>query len=427
MSPLLIQIPGVNPVRAFQHPQTQEWGISVSDISTIMSPVSAGLGVRPERAKQFKMFRTSSRGLCVPIEQINPFLDSRRYYKKEATWKLFREILHATAVQQIKTYLASPQETALTLAPSPVKVKPLPPAEVFKSLLDSTEQFPVDFDDAWQWAGYSRKDNGLKVLTDNFLSGSEFSLEFRKTGSPEGGRPFQQIKLTIDCFKAFCLMANTEQGKKVRRYFIDIEAQYHKERPRQETGIVITNDPDADLKQVMAVTASLIATRQEVRQLEAQAKALQQKQHEQTLQLREQADLIHGIFEDVNEQGVKLINVEGKTRNLEIITAEFKKRQEEAEAEMNGFPPATFPVNERTVRSNLVELVRAFATINSLPHNDCWAKLYREFRYRYNTDLIARGKHVGKRPLDIAEEITGAIDALYALACELFKLTKKLK
>lgn len=68
-----------------------------------------------------------------------------------------------------------------------------------------TEQFPVDFDDAWQWVGYSTKGHAVNALQANFEEEMEFLRTIVKTSSPEGGRPFQQIKLTIDCFKAFCL------------------------------------------------------------------------------------------------------------------------------------------------------------------------------------------------------------------------------
>ena len=37
------------------------------------------------------------------------------------------------------------------------------------ALVSAPEQFPVDFDYAWQWLGYSRKDHGLAALKANFL------------------------------------------------------------------------------------------------------------------------------------------------------------------------------------------------------------------------------------------------------------------
>jgi phage anti-repressor protein len=95
--------------------------------------------------------------------------------------------------------------------------------EVVFSLIQSGEEFPVDFDDAWQWIQYSRKADAKEVLEANFDKGSDFYGEFRKNGSR--GRPVEKIYLTIDCFKSFCMMAGTVKGKQVRRYFLDCESE----------------------------------------------------------------------------------------------------------------------------------------------------------------------------------------------------------
>jgi phage anti-repressor protein len=94
-------------------------------------------------------------------------------------------------------------------------------------IAQSAEAFPVDFDLAWQWVGYSRKDVALETLKKNFAADLEFSGLNRKTpkGS-KGGRPEEKYYLTTDCFKAFCMMAGTEKGKEVRRYYLDIEKRF---------------------------------------------------------------------------------------------------------------------------------------------------------------------------------------------------------
>lgn len=93
------------------------------------------------------------------------------------------------------------------------------------ALLESADPFPVDFDAAWQWLGYQRKDYAKETLVRNFERGLDYTSEFsglnRKT--PDGGRPSEFIYLTIDCFKAFGMMAGTEKGKQVRRYFLECE------------------------------------------------------------------------------------------------------------------------------------------------------------------------------------------------------------
>ena len=97
------------------------------------------------------------------------------------------------------------------------------------ALLESDQEFPVDFDDAWQWIGYSRKDHGKSALgwdsktktwKGPFVEGLDFS---RSSGKSSGGRCPELIMLTVDCFKSLGMMAGTEKGKEVRRYFLECE------------------------------------------------------------------------------------------------------------------------------------------------------------------------------------------------------------
>lgn len=85
----------------------------------------------------------------------------------------------------------------------------------------TSDPFPVDFDRAWQWLGYSRKDHAkTALLSSGFVEGFDFS---RISGESTGGRPSEDIRLTIDCFKQWGMMAGTEQGKQIRRYFLECE------------------------------------------------------------------------------------------------------------------------------------------------------------------------------------------------------------
>lgn len=87
--------------------------------------------------------------------------------------------------------------------------------------LQTNDPFPVDFDDAWKWIGYSAKHKAKAKLLNNFDDEMDFSTIRLK--SPSRGRPSEKISLTIDCFKSFAMMAGTERGRQVRRYFIDCE------------------------------------------------------------------------------------------------------------------------------------------------------------------------------------------------------------
>jgi phage anti-repressor protein/phage antirepressor YoqD-like protein len=103
--------------------------------------------------------------------------------------------------------------------------------ERFEEIVQTTEEFPVDFDQAWQWIGYSTKGNAKKILEENFIKGVDFNLikknKVQIEGNREIDRPYEAIFLTVDCFKSFCMMARTEKGKEVRKYYIQIEKSWN--------------------------------------------------------------------------------------------------------------------------------------------------------------------------------------------------------
>lgn len=84
-------------------------------------------------------------------------------------------------------------------------------------------KFPVDFDIAWHIAGYTRKDVAKRKLS-KLTEGSDFSTERWKT--PQGGRSREIINLTCDALKHFCLLAETEEGRQIRQYFVECEKKW---------------------------------------------------------------------------------------------------------------------------------------------------------------------------------------------------------
>lgn len=101
-------------------------------------------------------------------------------------------------------------------------------------LINSPNPFPVDFDDGWRWIGYTRKHDAKRKLQKNFNENVDFRVlrdlpqnstqqEIEANSENLGGRPTEIIKLTVDCYKAFCMMAGTEKGRQVREYFLECE------------------------------------------------------------------------------------------------------------------------------------------------------------------------------------------------------------
>jgi phage anti-repressor protein len=91
------------------------------------------------------------------------------------------------------------------------------------SLYESDQEFPIDFDQAWPWIGYSRKNNAKQALQAcNFVEGID-TLTYQQLGTLAAPRPEERIMLTVDCFKMWAMMARTKEGRAVRLYFLECE------------------------------------------------------------------------------------------------------------------------------------------------------------------------------------------------------------
>lgn len=55
-----------------------------------------------------------------------------------------------------------------------------------------------------------------------FIEGKDFYSKPSKT-SENGGRPLTDYNLTIRCGKEICMIQRTEEGKKIRKYLLDLE------------------------------------------------------------------------------------------------------------------------------------------------------------------------------------------------------------
>ncbi len=92
-----------------------------------------------------------------------------------------------------------------------------------QTYVNSKEQFPVNFDEFWQWVGYARKDAAKRTLEANFKIGIDYDLLHNKVEQVSGAKWIDKIMLSTDCAKSFAMLAQTDKGKEVRYYFLDCE------------------------------------------------------------------------------------------------------------------------------------------------------------------------------------------------------------
>jgi len=128
----------------------------------------------------------------------------------------------------------------------------------FKLYLDhgrDDKAFVVNFEDIWQWMGFSRKDVGKRLLVKSLVQNVDyitnillfpkdeqnletnsskkalrskvetFSPTDQDTSVPQnGGQNKETIFLTVSAFKKFCIRANTSKAEMVRDYYLKMES-----------------------------------------------------------------------------------------------------------------------------------------------------------------------------------------------------------
>lgn len=86
----------------------------------------------------------------------------------------------------------------------------------------SKDEFPVDLENVWKWIGFSRKDPAKRLLVNNFTENIDYKIIKGQVNS-KGGRPLEQILMTINTFKKFCLKAGTSKADEIHDYYIKLE------------------------------------------------------------------------------------------------------------------------------------------------------------------------------------------------------------
>ena len=104
-------------------------------------------------------------------------------------------------------------------------------AEKFMFTFDSKEPFPINIEVLIEMKVYDRKDNCKTKLNKNFILNTDFNVQnlapansgARNSKAMQAGKNKENIMMTVDCFKSMCMLANSEIGKQVKNYYLDLE------------------------------------------------------------------------------------------------------------------------------------------------------------------------------------------------------------
>ena len=100
-----------------------------------------------------------------------------------------------------------------------------------KTSLDFAEKFPINIEVLIEMKVYDRKDNCKTKLNKNLILDTDFNVQnlapelsgARNSKAMQAGKNKENIMLTVDCFKSMCMLANSETGKQVKNYYLDLE------------------------------------------------------------------------------------------------------------------------------------------------------------------------------------------------------------
>jgi phage anti-repressor protein len=97
---------------------------------------------------------------------------------------------------------------------------------------DSTEDYPINLEDVYKMIGFANKGNAMKTIKNNFIKDEDyrvfFHMEKNLTSKDLGGRPSENVMLNADTFKNLCMIAKTDKGKEIRKYYVKLENIYNK-------------------------------------------------------------------------------------------------------------------------------------------------------------------------------------------------------
>ena len=102
--------------------------------------------------------------------------------------------------------------------------------ELAQQLVNSTSDFPVNFNLSWEWVGYSKKGNAKQsLLNTGFIENVDFLIEKKSTTTgSSGGKTNENIYLTVECFQKWSVMAKPRNLSKTLGHIYVLEDKANK-------------------------------------------------------------------------------------------------------------------------------------------------------------------------------------------------------
>jgi phage anti-repressor protein len=95
-----------------------------------------------------------------------------------------------------------------------------------------TNDYPINLEHVFKMIGFANKENAKRTLKNNFTKDEDYKTVLVRTdenlnGKDLGGRPTENVMLNVDTFKNLCMLAKTDKGKQIRKYYVKLENIYN--------------------------------------------------------------------------------------------------------------------------------------------------------------------------------------------------------
>jgi len=92
-----------------------------------------------------------------------------------------------------------------------------------------TNDYPINLENVFHLIGFANKGNAMKTIKNNFTVNEDYKLLIiPREKKQNAGRSEHEIMLNVDTFKSLCMLAKTDKGKEIRKYYVKLENIHNK-------------------------------------------------------------------------------------------------------------------------------------------------------------------------------------------------------
>ena len=215
-----------------------------------------------------------------------------------------------------------------------------------------TNDYPINLENVYKMLGFANKGNAMKTIKSNFikdedykivifrteknLNGKDLSGKDEKAAFPNGkagpstknlgGRPIEDIMLNVDTFKNLCMIAKTDKGKEIRKYYVKLENIHNKiiKEEIENQKLLLEQEKETTTK-LLEEKDNIITNNEYVKKVEKHKFLIEKFKNKKCVYIAEiKDDLIKiGSTKDINKRHNGLSNTFGQCIFLDIFEQIF--------------------------------------------------------------------------------------------------------